>query len=84
MEELGISFESAEPFGEFYAPAIGLEEKILRMDVFIIHEWNPEPKAGSEIEEIAWVDTQTASTMEIGSIFAHEVIPRLASGGRIS
>lgn len=84
MEELGITFEKMELFGEFYAPAVGAEEKMLRMDVYLVPEWSEEPSPSSEIEEIAWVDTEQASNMEIGSIFAHEVIPRLNRAELIS
>ncbi len=84
IEEIGISFEMMAPFGEFFAPAVGSKEKILRMDVFLIPEWKGEPRASNEIEEIRWVDTEQASNMKMGSIFAHEVIPRLNSAKLIS
>lgn len=84
MEELEISFDKAELFGEFYAPAVGAEDKMLRMDVYIVSEWKGEPNPSSEIEELMWVDTEQASNMEIGSIFAHEVIPRLNRAELIS
>ncbi len=77
MEELGIAFERMELFGVFYAPAVGAEDKMLRMDVYLVPEWSGEPTASREIEELAWVDSEQTSNMEIGSIFAHDVIPRL-------
>lgn len=78
-EELGISVseESLEFFYTFYASAAGEERKTLRMDVFLVKDWKGDPRAASEIEEIAWVNSFFPETMKIGSIFKNEVIPRL-------
>lgn len=82
-EELAITFDERDTneFGIFYAPAIGSEENILRMDVFVVEEWRGEPTPNSEVEEIAWVGSDTLGTMKVGSIFEHEVIPRLKHMG---
>lgn len=81
-EELDIEIEEAhiQKFGTFYAPAAGNEQSILRMDVFIINEWYGDPKPSSEIEELAWIlsqKDQNTEGMKIGSIFEHQVIPKL-------
>lgn len=66
-----------EEFGSFYAPAAGAEEKIIRMDVFIVKGWKGEPVPSSEVEEICWITSRIPHSMKVGSIFEHEVIPRL-------
>jgi 8-oxo-dGTP pyrophosphatase MutT (NUDIX family) len=79
MEEIGVTVEEGNIgiFGTFYAPAAYDPKNILRMDVLLVNLWQGEPKAGSEVEEIAWVNTDMAKNMKMGSIFEHEVLPRL-------
>jgi 8-oxo-dGTP pyrophosphatase MutT (NUDIX family) len=79
MEEIGVGIasEDIELFGTFYAPAVYDTQNILRMDVFTVKKWQGEPLAGSEVEEIQWVNTAMAKDMKMGSIFEHEVVPRL-------
>lgn len=81
QEELKIDIQKddLEKFGMFYAPAAGNEDSMLRMDVFIVRNWDGEITPDSEIEEIIWVDSNYSKEMEIGSIFEHEVIPKLKS-----
>ncbi|MFA5926394.1 MAG: NUDIX domain-containing protein [Parcubacteria group bacterium] len=78
-EELGIGIkkEYLQEFGTFYAQAAGNEDKRLKMDIFIVNYWDGEIKPDGEIEEIHWIDSGMAKNMEIGSIFAGDVIPRL-------
>jgi len=64
-------------FGRFYANAAGQESLVVRMDVFRVDKWNGEPKPDNEVEEIAWINSSIPKGLKVGSIFEHEVIPRL-------
>jgi len=85
FEEFTIQVQEAdlEPFGTFYAPAAGQEHKFLRMDLFLVKAWTGEPRPSSEVEEIRWVTSQLPEGMRTGSIFEHEVIPRIKALGWI-
>lgn len=78
-EEFGIVVEpqDLEDFGTFSAPAAGNESNIVSMHVFVVKDWKGEPTASSEIEEIKWITSDIAKDMKVGSIFEHDVIPRL-------
>ncbi len=50
------------------------------MDVPLVKQWkgNPHPCSGDEvIEEIRWVQSKVTPKVRLGSIFEHEVIPKL-------
>lgn len=66
-----------EFFGEFEAKAAGQEDKMVIMKVFLVHQRVWEPNPDSEVEEIAWISSTIPVDMKVGSIFEHEVIPRL-------
>lgn len=74
--QVKISPTDLEPIGTFYARAAGNESQMLEMDVFLIKSSQGEPSPSSEIEEIMWVNTQTTG-IKLGSIFEHDVMPRL-------
>lgn len=78
-----IELEDLEKFGTFYAPAIGMEDKYLQSDIFLVHRWKGEIRADNEIEEIMWVDSRLPEGIELGSIFQHEVLPRLKQANLI-
>ncbi len=86
MEEFSITTheEDFEPFGTFYAEAAGQETKVIRMDVFIVKKFEGEPTPSSEVEFIKWIDSDIPADIKVGSIFEHEVIPRLKERGLIS
>lgn len=83
LEEVNITVtaDNLEFFGTFYAEAAGNEQKYLQMDVYIIQAWSGEPTPNSieeVIDDIAWVNTQyRPKSISIGSIFEHQVMPRL-------
>ena len=79
MEEFEIetSEDDFDEFGIFYAEAAGLSGKTLRMDVFTVRNWQGEPKPSSEVEEILWITSKPPKNIKVGSIFEHEVLPRL-------
>lgn len=84
-EELTIDVDEADldEFGTFYAPAAGQEDKWLQMDLFMVKRWQGEMKPDHEVEEIRWVTSQLPEGIKTGSIFEHEVIPRLKAQGLI-
>jgi 8-oxo-dGTP pyrophosphatase MutT (NUDIX family) len=84
QEELAITVAPADlgTFGVFYAPAAEQEDRLLRMDVFVVNQWDGEVRPSSEIEEILWIDSSSTG-IPLGSIFEHEVLPRLKKEGLI-
>ena len=70
-------------FDTFYAKAAGDEERIVRMDVFIVSRWSGEPKPSSEVEEVLWITSKIPNGIKVGSIFEHDVIPKLKQNGLI-
>ncbi len=79
MEEFTVSIveQDLTEFGEFSAEAAGQEHRIVHMKVFVVAKFRGEPKPSSEVEEIAWVTSKNEHNLPLGSIFEHEVIPRL-------
>lgn len=69
--------ENLEEFGTFYAKAAGKEDKVVRMDVFLVKAYEGEPTPDHEVEQILWITSQIPQNIKIGSIFEHEVIPKL-------
>lgn len=86
QEEFQLHIEPAdlELFGTFYAEAAGSHNagKRLRMDVFVVQNTD-QIVPDNEIEEVRWITSQIPSDMELGSIFAHEVLPKLKAQNRI-
>lgn len=78
QEEIQIDVDLAtlEALGTFYAEATGSSGRMLKMHVFIVHDFTGEPAPSSEIEEIRWISSQD-DDMKIGSIFEHDVMPLL-------
>lgn len=85
MEEFQITVheDRLSPFGTFKAGAAGQEDKIVEMNVFTVNEWDGEPTADNEVEEVRWITSEPEDGIKIGSIFEHEVIPRLKAAGLI-
>lgn len=89
LEEQGVEvrLEDLVFFGTFNAVAAGHEDQELqlRMDVYEVTSYTGELHPHGEIEENRWVTSTTASDegIKLGSIFEHEVIPRLVAGNRI-
>lgn len=78
-EELDISVREPEMemFGTFYAPAAEDEKNMLRMDAFLVKQWGNEIHPCNEVEEISWINSKETGRMKVGSIFKHQVIPKL-------
>lgn len=80
---IGVDEADCEEFGTFYARAAEQEEKWLRMDVFMVKKWHGEVGPDNEVEEIRWVTSDLEPGVKTGSIFEHEVLPRLKAAGLI-
>jgi 8-oxo-dGTP diphosphatase len=85
MEEFQVTVNEADLslFGTFRAAAAGQEAKVVEMEVFMVSDWQGEPTADNEVEEVRWVNSQPEESIKLGSIFEHEVIPRLKLAGLI-
>lgn len=66
-----------EPFGSFSAEAANHPGQQVHMEVFIVKEWSGEIAPASEVEEMLWLTSNLPKDKEIGSIFVHDIIPRL-------
>ena len=80
-EEQGITFsmDDLELLGKFNAVAKGHEDAqlSLQMDVYILKEYTGNLTPQAEIVENLWIDSTSAQTIDLGSIFAHDVVPLL-------
>jgi 8-oxo-dGTP diphosphatase len=65
-----------EEFGTFYAEAAGKDNQLLRMDVFIVIAWNGEI-TNNERQDLLWINSNVPSLIKVGSIFEHDIIPKL-------
>lgn len=85
-EEFGLQTEEEnfEEFGVFSAPAAGQEGMTVIMETFMVKKWTGIPTPNSEVEEIMWITSDIPKSIKVGSIFEHEVIPRLKKLGEIN
>jgi 8-oxo-dGTP diphosphatase len=85
MEEFQLVVDEAdlEPFDNFSAEAVNHPGRTVHMAVFLVKAWQGEPTADNEVEEIAWINSSIPEGMKVGSIFEHDVIPRLKQEGLI-
>ena len=79
-----IDIESLEKFGIWSANAAGELETEITMYTYIVTNWIGEINPENEIEEIQWIDSSTLQNVTLGSIFKHEVIPKLKERGLIA
>ena len=79
MEEFSITVyeDDLQDFDVFYAQASGMEDKRIRMDVYVVNKYEGDIKPSREVEKVMWIDSNIPSQVKVGSIFEHEVIPRL-------
>ena len=79
MEEFTIRVLTSElkEFGVFYAEAVNNPGNVVRMEVFFVNHWEGEIIPSGEVEEIFWVTSNIPQKLKIGTIFAHDVIPKL-------
>lgn len=87
QEELQIEVSQAdlEPFGVFYAHAAGDHNKgkRVRMEVFVVKQFKGDITPGAEVEQLRWLSSRLSRDLPVGSIFLHEVLPRLQAQGLI-
>ena len=79
QEELQITVKENDltPLGTFNAISAGTSDQKIQMDVFIVEAWEGEITPASEIAEIKWIDSHIPEGIELGSIFEHDVLPKL-------
>jgi 8-oxo-dGTP pyrophosphatase MutT (NUDIX family) len=75
--QINVDEDSLEPFGDFSADAAGRAGVTVHMQIFLVKKWSGEIKPDNEVEEIHWLTSDNPENLPIGSIFEHEVVPRL-------
>ncbi|MEK7611498.1 MAG: NUDIX domain-containing protein [Patescibacteria group bacterium] len=81
--DIEISGGNLETFGTFSAEAATNPGETLVMTVFVVKAWRGQIKANEVGSEIFWVTSKVPPEIKVGSIFAHEVLPRLKASGLI-
>ena len=78
-EELGINVREValKKLGIFFAQAAGQPDKQVKMEVFIVTNWDGDVKPCAEVEELMWIDSSSLPSIKLGSIFEHDVLPWL-------
>jgi len=79
-EEIGCGVTSQRHFQTFVGPSSDRQHSLVMVCFFV--ELDQEPKASSEIEELLWADSQTASE-KLGSFMSVFVLPALAREGLV-
>ena len=79
-EEIGCGVTSQKYFQTFVGPSSDKRKTLVMVCFFV--EADQEPKASSEIEEMLWADSQTASET-LGSFMRDFVIPALKREGLV-
>ncbi len=86
-EEQGIEVDPAdlEFMGTYFAIAAGHEAEQLRLraDVYIVTNYTGELTPQAEIAENKWINSRNVGTLNLGSIFHHDIIPELQRRGLI-
>lgn len=81
QEELRISVnkDDLEALGEFSAIATGTVDKTIQMFVYIVRKWSGEIEINQEdkVCEFRWINSSDLGRIKLGSIFEHEVFPKL-------
>lgn len=80
-EEQGIEVDPVdlEFIGTYFAIAAGheAEQLKLRADVYIVTKYTGELTPQAEIAENKWINSHDVGTLNLASIFHHDVIPEL-------
>lgn len=84
-EEVGIIIDEnkLEEFGTFSAEAATKPGYVVNMEIFVVKSWQGEIKACEEGSQILWINSRIPTDVKVGSIFAHEVTPKLKEMGLI-
>jgi 8-oxo-dGTP diphosphatase len=78
-EELCIDVDEKdlEPFGTFSAEAANHPGQQVHMQVFMVKKWRGDIRPGKDVEELKWFTSDLPEDLLIGSIFIHDILPRL-------
>jgi mutator protein MutT len=84
-EELNIDVAETDlvSFGSFSAEAANHPGRTVHMEVFMVKQWQGEPAPTTEVEEIRWLTHELPTDIKVGSIFGHQVLPRLHEQGLV-
>jgi 8-oxo-dGTP diphosphatase len=76
---IDVAAQDLEKFGTFSAEAVDEPEPGTRihMEVFLVKKWEGEIKAADNITDVLWIDSRALAGVQLGSIFEHDVLPRL-------
>lgn len=79
QEEFNIDVDEdgLEPFGTFTAEAANHPGQQVHLQAFIVKQWRGQIRPTNEVEEVMWLESNLPKGVEIGSIFVHDIIPRL-------
>ena len=80
---IGISVDDLAMFGTFSAEAATNPGETVVMTVFVVKAWRGQIKANEVGSEIFLVTSSVPPEIKVGSIFAHEVLPRLKASGLV-
>lgn len=75
--DITVNEDDLEYFGKFSAAAANHPSQQVHMEVFMVKKWQGEIKPCSEVEELLWLTSNPPKDVEIGSIFVHDILPRL-------
>ncbi|OGM21023.1 hypothetical protein A2714_01580 [Candidatus Woesebacteria bacterium RIFCSPHIGHO2_01_FULL_38_9] len=81
--KIKVKVSDLEKFGTFRHPAAGQDGKMVCMEVFLVKAFSGEIIPDNEVEEVRWITSNVPKEIKVGSIFEHEVIPRLKEEGLI-
>ncbi len=78
-EELQIQVKprDLEFLHESNAPAAGQTHRIVHMQVYLVKAWKGNIAPANEIAELRWINADFDPNLELGSIMAHDTLPRL-------
>jgi len=75
--QIGVAESDLKSFGTFSAEAANHPGQQVHMEVFIVSRWSGDIRPAAEIEEIMWLTSNLPTNVTLGSIFAHEIVPKL-------
>jgi 8-oxo-dGTP diphosphatase len=74
---IDVSQKDLVEFGLYHAPASGQEHRTVHMSVFLVKKYKGEIVNGHKVEKLLFINSKIPRNVKVGSIFEHEVIPRL-------
>lgn len=78
-EEVGIKVDGQDlqEFGSYSAEAATNPGHQVTIEIFTVNSWEGEIKALETGSEILWLNSKIPPEIKVGSIFEHEIIPKL-------